>query len=137
MGELDYRKALFQAIHAKTGLAAYLGDPLRVFDGVPRGAKLPYATLEAVSTQLLTGHLEEGGRMSGSIGIYSRHPDRSEILQVLQILSEVLEAGVSPAAPHESAGLTMSETSCRRLPDGRTWYGRIKFTVLLEENQAA
>lgn len=137
MGELEFRKAVFQALHAKAGLAAFLGDPLRVFDGVPRGAKLPYATLEAVSTQLLTGHLEEGGRMTGSIGIYSRHPDRSEILTVLQLLSEVLETGVSPAAPHESAGLTMSQTSCRRLPDGRTWYGRIKFAVLLEEKKVA
>ncbi|GHB19523.1 hypothetical protein GCM10007094_04300 [Pseudovibrio japonicus] len=132
MGELEFRKALFAAAHAKPALKPYLGDPLRLFDGVPRGAALPYATLEAVSTQLLTGHLEEGGRLIGSIGIYSRHADRAQTLEILQIFNELLEVGVTPSAETEVAGLTMTETSCRRLSDGRTWYGRIKFSVLLQ-----
>ena len=132
MGEHEFRKALFQAIHAKAALKPYLGDPLRMFDGVPRGARLPYATLEAVTTQLLTGHLAEGGRLTGSIGIYSRHADRGHTLEILQIFSELLEVGITPAG-YESAGLTMTETSCRRLSDGRTWYGRIKFSVLLQK----
>ncbi len=132
MGELEFRKALFQAIHARASLKPYLGDPLRVFDGVPRGATLPYATLEAVTTQLLTGHLEEGSRLTGSVGIYSRHADRAQTQEILQIFNELLEAGVTPAG-YESAGLTMTETSCRRLSDGRTWYGRIRFSVLLQK----
>ncbi len=132
MTGLEFRKALFQAIHTKAALKPYLGDPLRLFDGVPRGAKLPYATLEAVTTQLLTGHLEEGERLTGSIGVYSRHVDRSQVLEVLQLLNEVLEIGVTPAAGTEAAGLSMSETTCRRLQDHRTWYGRIKFSVLLQ-----
>ena len=134
MGELEFRRALFQAIHAKASLKPYLGDPLRVFDGVPRGATLPYATLEAVTTQLLTGHLEEGGRLTGSIGIYSRHPDRAQTIEILQIFNELLETGITPATDTDAAGLTMTETSCRRLSDGRTWYGRIKFSVLLQHS---
>lgn len=133
MGELEFRKALFQAIHAKASLTSYLGDPMRVFDGVPRGATLPYATLEAVTTQLLTGHLDDGGRLTGSIGIYSRHADRAQTQEILQIFNELLEAGVTSSAGTEAAGLTMTETSCRRLSDGRTWYGRIKFSVLLQQ----
>ncbi|SFK90929.1 Protein of unknown function [Pseudovibrio ascidiaceicola] len=133
MGELEFRKALFQAIHAKASLTPYLGDPKRVFDGVPRGAALPYATLEAVTTQLLTGHLDDGGRLTGSIGIYSRHADRAQTQEILQIFNELLEAGVTSSAGTEAAGLTMTETSCRRLSDGRTWYGRIKFSVLLQQ----
>lgn len=133
MGELEFRKALFQAIHAKASLKPYLGDPMRVFDGVPRGATLPYATLEAVTTQLLTGHLDDGGRLTGSIGIYSRHADRAQTQEVLQIFNELLETGVTSPAGLETSGLTMTETSCRRLGDGRTWYGRIKFSVLLQK----
>ncbi|WP_063318356.1 DUF3168 domain-containing protein [Pseudovibrio sp. Ad13] len=133
MGELEFRKALFQAIHAKASLTPYLGDPMRVFDGVPRGAALPYATLEAATTQLLTGHLDDGGRLTGSIGIYSRHADRAQTQEILQIFNELLEAGVTSSAGTEAAGLTMTETSCRRLSDGRTWYGRIKFSVLLQQ----
>ncbi|KZL20979.1 hypothetical protein PsAD2_00971 [Pseudovibrio axinellae] len=132
MVELEFRKALFQAIHAKSSLKPYLGDPLRVFDGVPRGAQLPYATLETLTTQLLTGHLEEGGRLNGSLGIYSRHSDRSQTLETLSLLNEVLEAGITPPSGLQVAGLTLTETSCRRLADGRTWYGRVKFSVLLQ-----
>ena len=132
MSDLEFRKALFQAIHAKTALLSYLGDPLRLYDGVPRGAQLPYATLEAVTTQLLTGHLEEGERLTGSVAVYSRHVDRAQVLEILQLLSEVMEVGITPAAGVQAAGLIMSETTCRRLRDERTWYGRIKFSVLLQ-----
>lgn len=135
MGELEFRKALFEALHADTRLPPFLGTPLRVFEGVPRGVQMPYVSLEAVSTRLLTGIREDGNRFNGSLGVYSRHADSSQVHELLHILSDVVERGVSAPETHEFAGATLLESTYRRLRDGRTWYGRVRFSVLMAEKQ--
>ncbi len=133
MSAINSDRLLAAALHAalaqSPAVAAVLGTPPRLYDDPPEDPVFPYLTYgagrsedESADDAPMTAH-------TLTMHIWSRYGGRSEVFDLLHIVSSALKAGQISAGEVRVSSLNIIYTDVFRTSDRRTLHGVLRLSI--------
>lgn len=133
------QQAIYAALAADTTLRTLIGNPVRLYDRIPRGEPtFPYVTIGEAT-------IEDAGAKGGvnidhhtlGLNVWSRYDGRKETKQILDAIRDVLHHQIGlTVTGHTLVELTheFTETFIEDNPDGVTWHGVTRYGAITQAN---
>lgn len=129
---LDVQAALIAYLRGQVALQAWLGNPVRVYDQLPRGVVYPYVTFGRVTAQAIGGVGAEVTEQVVNLMCVSRYEGTAEVKAMVAALRGVLdEAGIEVEGQH-LVSIRVLYVDVFRAVDNRTIYGLVRLRVVTE-----
>ncbi|NWH09209.1 MAG: DUF3168 domain-containing protein [Alphaproteobacteria bacterium] len=128
------QKALYAALSAAPALQAALGDPPRIYDDVPAGARFPYLTLGEMQEREAGAGATEASEILITLHLWSRGGGRREAREILSVLRALMEGATLPMEGQRLANLTFQWSDALLESDGETYHGLARYRALIERN---
>ncbi len=127
----ELQKAIHGALTSDAEVIALLGGA-RVYDDVPRGAELPYATFGASTARDWSTGSEAGSEHMVTLNVWSRHAGEREAHLIMSAGREALDEAEIAVAGHRLINIRHEVSEASRDADGETYRGSIRFRAVLE-----
>lgn len=128
------QKALFAALSAAPALQERLGEPPRIYDDVPAGARFPYLTLGEMQERAAGASATEAAEILLTFHVWSRGGGRREAREILAILRTLIDAAALEMDGQRLANLSFQWSDALLGNDGETYHGLARYRALIERN---
>ena len=129
---LEVQAALIAYLRGQASLTAWLGDPVRVYDQLPKRVMYPYVTFGRVRTQSIGGIGPEVTEQVVNLLCVSRYAGTGEVKAMaaeLRALLDEVELGIEG---QRLVSLRVAYVDVFRATDYRTIYGVVRLRVVSE-----
>jgi len=128
---VSLRAAICDALRNDSPLTALLGGE-KIYDEPPRGAALPYVTLDEDVISDGSTATEEGDEHALTLHVWSRQGGHREAHVIAGAVLEALVDAPLSLDGHHLANLRFVVADVRREADGRTYHGIVRLRALTE-----
>ena len=125
------QQSVFAALAADAALTALIG-PGRIFDDVPQGAALPYATLGPATTRDWSTGSEQGTEHAFTVHVWSGAKGKKQAHEALDAIRAALHDQPLTLVGQRLVSLHHERSDVRLDPDGETVHGSARFRALTE-----
>ena len=130
---LALQKAAYAALTADDGVGALIGD--RIYDGAPRDAVFPYATIGGATLADWSTGTEDGAEHRLTLDVWSRAHGKSECHAIADAMRAALHDAALALDGHALVNLRFESSNTVRDPDGITFHGRLRFRAVTEPTE--
>lgn len=131
---LDLQAALIAYLRGSEVLTAWLGDPPRVYDQLPKGVVYPYVTFGRVTAQSIGGIGAEVTEQVLSLLCVSRYDGTEEVKAMAAALRGLLDEAELAVGGQHLVSLRVAYVDVFRAVDNRTIYGVVRLRAVTESN---
>ncbi|PLX39059.1 MAG: DUF3168 domain-containing protein [Hyphomicrobiales bacterium] len=125
------QKAVYETLSGDPTLIALLGG-VRIHDGAPRGAQLPFVALDPVVTTDGDGDELASREHRLSLVVWTREGGKRQALAVLERLNELLHDADLTLDAHRLINLRRDREEVRQNNDRRSWRGELRLRAVTE-----
>lgn len=127
------RIALEESMASNSDIVAALGNPLRVYDAIPKQAAFPFAYWRRWETKPVAGDFETAQEHIASLEVHCRNVGLSEAKAAI----EAIQNWAASAKPNsEDIRITLiicAYADVFRAIDGRTFLGVVRLKIITEK----
>jgi len=131
---IDICEAVHSLLTEEAGVQAVLGQPPRLYDHPPEDPVFPYLTYGPMRSEDKSADGAVINAHMMTLHIWSRYGGRAEVMQVLQAVTQALQAGTLTLSGVKLVRAQVTYTDVFRAPDGMTLHGLIRFSLITDSD---
>ena len=126
------QQAIFAELSASTDLQALIGDPLRIYDAVPREAAFPYVVVGDDQVNDWSTATEGGSEHLLAIHVWSRNGGCKEAKLIADVVREGLDGASLALTGQTLIDILYQGEETVRETDGETFHATVRFRAVTE-----
>lgn len=128
----ELQKSIYAALINASDVTTAIGGA-RIFDSVPRDAKLPYVTFGAKSSRDWSTDTDEGQEHAITLHVWSDAGGEREAQLIMEAVRSALHDAPLAITGHRLVSLFHVSSDVQRLGDGKTIFGAVRFRAITEQ----